>query len=360
MYMQAVVMAGGAGTRFWPVSRRAKPKQFLQITGRQPLLVQTVERLSPLVEEHSIVVVLGEEHLDEAAGLLIGKDIHLLAEPVGRNTAACIGLGALYLGHLGLTGPVAFLPADHYIGDVPGFLRTLEAAARLAEDGSIVTLGIVPSRPETGYGYIKREGGPTDINGESAFQVAEFVEKPDLAAAERYLAEGTYYWNGGIFVARQDVILSEIEEHLPLLSQGLKEIGASIQTDSFDETISRIYQGLPSISFDYGIMENTRRDVKVVESRFGWSDVGSWLSLYELRASEHDLEGNLKEGNPILVDCKKSFIAQRGKRKVACLGLEDCLVIDTADALLVADIRRSQDIKGIVELLKGAGEGNLL
>jgi mannose-1-phosphate guanylyltransferase len=323
-------------------------------------LVQTVERLSSLVEEHRIVVVLGEEHLNEAASLLTGKDIHLLAEPVGRNTAACMGLGALYFEHLGLRGPVAFLPADHYIGDVQGFLRTLEAAASLAEDGSIVTLGIVPSRPETGYGYIKRKGGPINIKGESAYQVAQFVEKPDMATAERYVAEGIYYWNGGIFVARQDVILDEIAEHLPSLSQGLKEIGASIQTDSFEKTLTRVYQGLPAISFDYGIMEKTRRDVKVVESRFGWSDVGSWLSLYELRASEHDAEGNLKEGNPIVVDCRKSFISQRGKRKVACLGLEDCLVIDTPDALLVADIRRSQDIRDIVEQLKGTGEGNLL
>lgn len=358
--MHAVVMAGGSGTRFWPVSRKAMPKQFLSIAGTSPMLAETCDRISSVIEPENTVVVLGEEHLQEAARILSGRHVHLIAEPVGRNTAACIGLGALYMEHLGHRGPTAFLPADHYIGDTAAFLDSLKAGFELAREGCIVTLGIVPTRPDTGYGYIRRGEGPFKVSGKTCYRAGQFVEKPDQATADRYLREGVYYWNAGIFVARQDVIAQEIEEHMPALSQGLERIKSAIETEGFEQVISEVYDGLPSVSFDYGIMEKTRREINIVECDCGWSDVGSWESLHELRRHHHDKDGNLLEGDPIVIECRNSFISARGKRKAACLGLRDCLVVDTPDALLVADLRRSQDIKLIVEKLKEMGEVSVL
>jgi mannose-1-phosphate guanylyltransferase len=358
--MHAVIMAGGSGTRFWPVSRKARPKQFLSITGTSSMLSETCDRISAIIEPAKTVVVLGEEHLVEAARILSGRPVHLIAEPVGRNTAACIGLGALYMEHLGHKGPTAFLPADHYIGDSEAFLESLKAGFELAQEDCIVTLGIVPTRPDTGYGYIRRGDAPFKVSGQTCYRARQFVEKPDQATAQRYLREGVYYWNAGIFVARQDIIAQEIEEHMPALAQGLKKIKAAIETDGFEQVISEVYAGLPSISFDYGIMEKTRREINIVECDCGWSDVGSWQSLHELRRPHHDREGNLLEGDPIAIECKNSFISARGRRKTACLGLRDCLVVDTPDALLVADLGRSQDIKLIVERLKELGEVSVL
>ncbi len=324
------------------------------------MLLETCDRIAPIISPDNTVVVLGEQHFKEATRLLAGRRIHLVAEPVGKNTAACIGLGTLYIGHLGYKGPIAFLPADHFIEDVPAFLNALEASAQLAEEGCIATIGIVPTRPDTGYGYIRRAQNPIHINEQLAFNAAEFIEKPDRLKAGEYLSKGNYYWNGGIFIARQDIIMQEIAEHLPALSSGLNKIEKAIETDAFDDILFEVYRDLPAISFDYGIMEKTRREVKVVECRCGWSDVGSWQSLYELRHKEHDRDGNLKEGDPIVVECRQSFISARGRKKIACLGLESCLVIDTPDALLVADIHRSQEIRKIVEKLDKLGEDSLL
>jgi mannose-1-phosphate guanylyltransferase len=306
-----------------------------------------------------MILVLGREHLEEASKLFGKRKVHILAEPVGRNTAPCIGLGAAYAKSLGYGGPLAFLPADHYIGDTSAFVECLRQAGTIAESGGIVTLGIVPTKPETGYGYIRRS--EVLFSDEiSAYKVSEFVEKPDLNTAKRYLSSGEYFWNAGIFVATPQTILKEIEHNLPALHKGLIRIEKTLGTDSFESELGHVYSELDAISFDYGIMERTRETVFVLPCDCGWSDVGSWASLYELREKECDLDQNLCEGESILIDCEESFVSSTSGRLVACLGLKNCLVVDTPEALLVADLGKSQEIRKIVELLKKKQKEDLL
>lgn len=358
--MFVVIMAGGSGTRFWPASRKEKPKQFLDISGKDPMAVEACNRLRPLASEKEMILVLGREHLQEANELFRDQDVHILAEPVGRNTAPCIGLGAIYAQYLGCSGPVAFLPADHYIGDPSAFLQGLHNSGKIAESGGIVTLGLVPTRPETGYGYIEGSEVHPDFKQMPAYKVSAFVEKPDLESAQRYLASGSYYWNAGIFVATPETIIKEIENHLPDLCQGLKRLEKVLGTDAFEAEIEDVYSTLESVSFDYGIMEKTTGPVFVLPCECGWSDVGSWTSLYELRRQAHDQHQNLVEGEPLLIDCENSFVSGRSGRLVACLGLKNCLVVDTPDALLVADLGRSEEIRRIVEQLKKTDKEELL
>ena len=359
--MFAVIMCGGSGTRFWPASREQRPKQFLDITGKGPMVIETCNRLvGSVARDEEIILILGEKHLEEAKGLFKGRGVHMLAEPVGRNTAPCIGLGAVYARHLGCKGPMAFLPADHFIGNPSRFLEDLSAAGEIADRGGIATIGIVPNRPETGYGYIRRDLSKIDVGGRPAYKVLKFVEKPDLEKARGYLTSGEYYWNGGIFVARPETILKETKDQLPELYEGLQRLARSLDNGEFEEELKDVYDALTDISFDYGIMENTREEVYVIPSECGWSDVGSWESLYELRASEQDKEQNLVDDETILIKCEKSFVSGRAGRLVACLGLKDTLIVDTPDALLVADMNRSQDIRKIVQMLREMGKDKLL
>jgi mannose-1-phosphate guanylyltransferase len=336
------------------------PKQFLDITGRGPMVVETCQRVEPLSRDDELILVIAQEHREEAGRLFAGRGVHILAEPVGRNTAPCIGLGALYTNQLGCGGPIAFLPADHFIADRTAFLGALDQAASLAESGTVVTLGIMPTRPETGYGYIKRGEEKIEVRGGHAYSVSAFVEKPDLEKARRYVAGGEYYWNAGIFVATAETILREIENHLPELHRGLERLKKAIRTPSFEKEMEAVYQGLESVSFDYGIMEKTTCTSLVVPCECGWSDVGSWESLHELKKAENDKEGNFSEGDSLLIDCEESYVSSRGGKFAACLGLKNCLVVDTPDALLVADLHRSQEIRRIIEELKRKKREELL
>jgi mannose-1-phosphate guanylyltransferase len=350
--MYVVIMAGGSGTRFWPASRRDNPKQFLNISGKEPMVVETCNRLRPLASEKETILVLGQAHLQKAHDLFENQDVHLVAEPVGRNTAPCIGLGAIYARHLGCSGAVAFLPADHYIGNPSAFVRDLGHAGEIAQSGGIVTLGIIPTRPETGYGYIQCSKDHPDFTQPKAYKVSAFVEKPDLKRAQAYLAGGEHFWNAGIFVATPDTIMKEIDHCLPDLHEALKRLEQVLGTDAFEAEIEDIYPTLESISFDYGIMEKATCPVFVLPCECGWSDVGSWASLYELKKQAHNRHQNLIEGDPLLIDCEKSFVSNRSDRLVACLGLENLLVVDTPDALLIADLEKSEEIRKIVEQLK--------
>jgi len=358
--MFVVIMAGGSGTRFWPASRKDKPKQFLNISGKDPMVVETCNRLRPLASEKEVILVLGREHLQEAKKLFRNQDVHILAEPVGRNTAPCIGLGAIYAQYLDCKGPVAFLPADHFIGDPSAFVEGLRKAAKLAELGGIVTLGLVPTRPETGYGYIRGSEVHPDFKQPPAYKVSAFVEKPDLEWAQKYLASGEYYWNAGIFVATPETILREIQNHLPDLYEGLKRLEKVLGTEAFEKEMEEVYPALEAISFDYGVMEKTKGPIFVLPCECGWSDVGSWASLYELKKQAHDQHQNLVEGEPLLIDCENSFVSGRSGRLVACLGLKNCLVVDTPDALLVADLEKSEEIRKIVEELQRTQKEDLL
>jgi len=358
--MHCIIMAGGAGTRFWPASRRRIPKQFLDITGRGPMVVETCRRLAPLARDEELTLVISREHERETRRLFAGRDVHIVSEPVGRNTAPCIGLGALFARRLGAKGAVGFLPADHFIADAGAFLQALKQAASLAENGAIATLGIVPTRPETGYGYIRAEKKQIQVGKASGYRVAAFVEKPDLETARGYLAHGDYFWNAGIFVATPEAILEEIKIHLPDLHRGLERLDDKIGTARFVREMKAVYPQLASVSFDYGIMEKTEYPQIVVPCECGWSDVGSWASLYDLRKEEWDAKGNFHEGESLLIDCERSYVSARGKKLVACLGIEDCLVVDTEDALLVADLGRSQDVRKIIDELKMMRKGKLL
>ena len=358
--MYCIIMAGGSGTRFWPASRKERPKQFLNITGKGPMLLETCERLRPLAREEEMILVIGREHLNEARRIFEGWRVHIIAEPAGRNTAACIGLGALYAEHLGSAGPMAFLPADHFIADPGSFVEAVRSAGQLAASGAIVTLGIVPTRPEIGYGYIRRDREAAGVPGGHGYGVSAFVEKPDLEKARQYLARGDYYWNAGIFVAGAETILKEMHMHLPGLYNGLNRLRKALDNNTFETELEEVYSNLENISFDYGIMERTSSTILVVPCECGWSDVGSWSSLYELRKGDYDSDGNLAEGSTLLIDCKGNFVSGRGGRFVACLGLKGCLIVDTPEALLVADLKRSQDIRKIIEHVKRDGKEDLL
>lgn len=349
--MHAVIMAGGSGTRFWPASRRHRPKQFLCITGADPMVLETCNRLAPLASDEEITLVMGEEHLPEARLLFEGRAVHLIGEPVGRNTAPCVGLGAVHAEHLGCSEPVVFVPADHYIADVDSFLDALKTASSTAVSGGIATLGIVPTRPETGFGYI-RKGALSSADPKSpVYEVDGFVEKPDSETALRYLQSGEYLWNAGIFVATPAAVVKEVRSCLPGLSEGLERLRGAMGTGGFEREMRDVYHGLGAVSFDVGVMEKMTSPAFVVPVDCGWSDVGSWNSIYELRRSEHDREGNLLDGDVLLTGCRRTFVSSGGGRLVACVGLEGCLVVDTPDALLVADADHSQDIRRIVDEL---------
>jgi mannose-1-phosphate guanylyltransferase len=278
-----VVMAGGSGTRFWPLSRAARPKQFLALSGDAPLLVETVARLPPLAGIERTYVVCGPLHAPAVRELLPAMPReNLLVEPCARNTAPCVGLAALHVARRDPGGILAMLPADHHVARPERFRAALAAGAALAEAGRIATIGIRPSRPETGYGYLQ-VGAP--LAGFEGATVERFVEKPDRATAERYLADGGYLWNGGIFLFRADVILDEIRAAMPALAARLDAIGAALGTPSYDEVLAREFPACPSESIDYGVMERSSR-IAVVPADFGWSDVGSFAALPEVRAAD--------------------------------------------------------------------------
>ncbi len=350
--MFAVIMAGGSGTRFWPASREHLPKQFLKITSNQTMLEETIARIQSFARLDQTYIVVGRIHADTTRHLLADRPSKILVEPVGRNTAACIGLAALHAKRISQDEPIVVLPADHFIADVESFAQTIRAAAEVARNGAIITLGIKPNKPETGYGYIQtgsKQGESLDV---TYFKVQRFVEKPDLETALGYLSSGDYLWNSGIFIFTARTILKEIEICLPALYDGLMKIERAIETPDYDAVLTQIYPTLESISIDYGVMERTARPIYVFKADFGWSDVGSWQTLYDLRGSECDAGGNLLLGNAMVVDANRNLVFSSTDRKVALLGVEDLVVVDTPDAVMVARLDRSQDVKRFTELLK--------
>jgi mannose-1-phosphate guanylyltransferase len=348
--MFAVIMAGGSGTRFWPASRERLPKQFLAITGDRTMLEETLARAEGFAPPDRISVVVGRVHADLTRRILSGKPVEILVEPRGRNTAACVGLAALHAKRIATESgaedePMIVLPADHFIADVESFLRTIRAAADVARGGAIVTLGVAPNRPETGYGYIHigAEGG--ESSEQPYFRVRRFVEKPDHQTALGYLSSGDYLWNSGVFIFTARTILQEIEDCMPALHEGLREIERAIDTPDYDAAVERVYDRIESVSIDYGVMEKTSKPIYVFRADFGWSDVGSWQALFELRGAECDEHGNLSLGDSMIIDAKRNLVFSNTDRKVALLGVEDLVVVDTPDAVMVARLDRSQDVK---------------
>lgn len=362
MKIYPVIMAGGAGTRFWPLSRRDRPKQLLALNGEIPLLAATVARLPPLARIDRTYVVCGPAHAAAVKRMLPKlPKTNLLVEPCARNTTPCIGLAALHVMHRDPEGILAMLPADHHIARPEAFRESLAAAAHLAQGRSIVTIGIRPSRPETGYGYLKvgvRIASPGGTRGHfPASKVERFVEKPDLATATRYLAEGGYLWNSGIFVFRADVILEEIRRAMPVLGERLAAIDATIGSVTYQKTLKRLFPGCPAISIDYGVMEKSRR-IAVVPAEFGWSDVGSFAALPEIRKA--DAQGNVVQGEALVIDGKGNVVLAGERRLVAVIGLDDIVAVDAGDAVLLCRRDRAQDVRKVVEELKRRGREDLL
>ncbi len=335
--IHAVVMAGGSGTRFWPLSRAKRPKQFLPLTGGAPLIVETFKRVPSMKPW----VVCGKGHAPLVKKLL--KRAKLVVEPQARNTAPAIALATAHVAHEDPDAEVVVLPSDQHVADVPAFAKALQAALRTAADGSIVTLGITPTRPDTGYGYIQIG----DVLGE-ARRVKKFVEKPDLDTAKGYLASGDYLWNAGMFVFRAKTMLDAFAKHMPELHAALRELQATIGTKKYDAALERLFPKMPATSIDYGVAERAE-NIAVVPGSFGWSDVGSFNALPEVRAL--DADGNVVEGRAIVID-SKNCVVLAGERPLAVVGMNDTVVVDATDTVLVLPKSKSQDVRKVVERLK--------
>ena len=350
--LHPVILSGGSGSRLWPLSRQNLPKQFLALVGERSLYQETVLRASRLPGAQAPVTVCSDAHRFMVGEQLQGIGIAsggILLEPVARNTAPAIALAALHLIAASPEATMLVLPADHLIEDEAAFRDAVERALALSETGWLVTFGIQPDYPETGYGYIARG----EALGEGGFKVARFVEKPDLATAESYLADGGYAWNSGMFLFKAQRFLDELATHAPAMLDAVRKAYASAHADlDFIRVDADAFAASPNDSIDYAVMEKTAR-AAVVPVSCGWSDIGSWSSLWSV--AERDDDGNRTEGDVIAVDTHGSLVRASERRLIATLGVEDLVIIDTPDATLVARKDRVQDVKTIVDQLKQAG-----
>lgn len=348
MKKTALIMAGGRGERFWPKSRQALPKQFLSLTDDGKTMIQlTVERILPLVNMEDIYIATNSSYRDLVREQLPAlPEENILCEPVGRNTAPCIGLGAVHMAKKYDDATMIVLPSDHLIKYNAIFLGCLQAACRVAEAGeNLVTLGITPDYPETGYGYIKFKPEETFL---SAFKVERFVEKPDLETAKAYLATEQYLWNSGMFIWKVSSVLHALERFTPETHQGLLAIGEAIGTERENEVLRERFTAFKSESIDYAVMEKADNIYSLAGS-FGWDDVGSWLALQRIRKT-NEFE-NVVNGRVVAVDTERCII-QGGERLIAAVGLEDMIVIDADDAVLICEKTHAGDIKKVLENLR--------
>jgi mannose-1-phosphate guanylyltransferase / mannose-6-phosphate isomerase len=351
--MYAVIMAGGSGTRFWPLSREKTPKQLLKIGGIDTLIQETVGRVLPLIPKENIFVVTNHGLADDIDRQLSARfngswAANIIIEPETRNTAPALGLAALHLKRIDPHAIMVVLSADHSIRKTDEFLSMIKTAGTAAQMDYLVTLGIKPNRPETGFGYIKA-GKPCEGQGIAGVcKVEAFVEKPNLETAKEYIKQGSYYWNSGIFIWKTSIFLDEIKKLQPVLYQSLMEIQESIGSDKESQVVADVFKKLDSISIDYAVMEKTSRAV-VIPADIDWSDVGSWSALDEV--SDRDASGNIISGNVIDFGSKDSIVYAE-KRLVATIGLHDTIVVDTPDATLVCSKEKAQEVKKVVEELK--------
>lgn len=350
-----VIMAGGVGTRFWPRSREKSPKQLLEIVGKGTLIQSTVKRLDRFADIHDVFVVTNKTQKALASKQLDAVHVDqqkILVEPVGRNTAACIGLAALHIRKIDPRGVMVVLPSDHLIQDLVEYERVLRLAVEIAqESGSLITIGIQPTHPETGYGYIQmfnEEGKHNPFFSRGVYKVKTFAEKPSLQIAEKFLASGDFLWNSGQFVWRVDAILGKLEQLLPDLYSELLKIDKTIGTSQYHSTLEKVYGLIRGISIDYGVMEKAD-DVYIIPGNFGWSDIGSWDEVYKM--SGKDEHGNSITGKVIHKDMTNSYVFAQDK-VIATIGIDDLIVVDTGDALLICKRGRSQEVKDISDYLK--------
>ena len=368
MNRYGVIMAGGGGTRFWPLSRKKMPKQFLNLTGNDTLVNETIDRIAGNMPMENIYIVTNAGQAPLMKEVTMGRlqEGRILAEPAARNTAACIGYAAVATRKQYGDSIMCVLPSDHYVKDKVAYKEVMDFAMDLAEKtDQLVTIGIKPTEPATGYGYIKynkRMDAIAHAVGEvsrkriTAYPVSDFVEKPSLPIAKSYVEQGCYLWNSGMFVWKTSVILDYFEKLLPDIYNCLLEIEEAIGTEKEQETIERVYPVIPKISIDYGIMERAD-NVLMLDGDFGWSDVGSWDALDTLY--ETDENNNVAYGEQIHIG-SKNCIAYGKDKLIATIGLEDIIIVETDDAILVCDKGKAQDVKKIVEILQEQGKEEYL
>lgn len=355
--LTAVIMAGGKGERFWPKSRIRCPKQFLSLTGDgETMLQKTFARLRGIVEPARIFIVTNGEYMP-----LVQEQLpeipaeNLLAEPAPRNTAPCIALAAAVIQKRFGDATMIVLPADHLVRHEEICADVLLRAASAAEEtDSLATIGITPTYPETGYGYIAFSRAKDMPRG--VYQVDSFKEKPDIETARSYVNSGNYLWNSGMFVWKTDVFLDAVKQYLPAAYAVTEELQAACDTPDFDTVLKKRFPDMPSISVDFGILEKAER-ICTIPGSFGWDDVGSWPALR--RVAKTDTNGNYRDGDILTIGTKNCVFTGREKL-IAAVGLENIIVVDTADALLVCDIDAAQNIKKITEMLREQGRGELL
>jgi mannose-1-phosphate guanylyltransferase len=359
--MFALILAGGAGTRLWPASRASLPKQLLALTGEETMMQATVNRIRPLISPEHIFVVTNRDYGPRIRQQIPGLPAaNIIEEPSGKNTAPCIGLAAVQMNRLDPTQVMASLHADHYIADEEGFRQALLAAAEVAQQGYLVTLGITPDRPETGYGYIQRGQAMGQFNRHEAYRVSRFLEKPDLPTAEKFVASGHYYWNSGIFIWQLSTLLEAFKAYMPEFYQ---QLGQMEQVLAAGQSIDAIWQGIKPESIDVGLLEKAAK-VAVVPVNFGWNDVGSWAAIHDINilpgVGQADDNNNVALNAELVAFDTTNTLVQGNDRLVATIGLDSLVIIDTEDALLVCHKDRAQDIKMVVEWLKANRRHELL
>ncbi len=357
--MFAVVMAGGSGTRFWPRSRKRKPKQLITLHSEKTMIQETVARVAGLIPPERTFAVTNALQADELGKQLLDIPAkNIIVEPFGRNTAPCIGLAALYLKAIDRDAVMVVLPADHIVKKEKAFLGILSAAEEFlqTEKQALITLGIPPSSPHTGYGYINSGKEVMSVGGVSFFKVKGFREKPDKETAEEFLADGNYLWNSGTFVWRASTILDMTREHIPEMYSLLMEFEKHIGTNREQEGIKELYNAIPSVSIDVGIMEKSKQTI-MIKADIGWSDVGSWSAMDDIYP--HDKNKNIYIGDHIAVDSTGCVVFSPNKT-VALVGVEDIVVVETDDALLVCRKSQSEKVKQVTEILKQKGKEELL
>lgn len=355
MKKYGIILAGGGGTRFWPLSRKDLPKQFLNLTGSDLMVNETVDRLAEFVNKEDIFVVTSESQTPlmlEATKDRVRPD-HILSEPAARNTSACIGYAAMEIIKKHGDGIMCILPSDHYIKETEAYSEVMRRAIGVAEKtGRLVTIGVKPSFASTGYGYIQYKKGKS----KDYYDVVDFVEKPDIRTAKAYVRSGNFLWNSGMFVWKASTILAYFKKLLPDVYAKLSEIGKAMNTPEERRTLHEVYPTIPKISIDYGIMERADH-VVVLMGEFGWNDVGSWDALQALY--EPDEDGNIIYGEQVHIDTR-NCISYAKSKLIAALGVEDLIIVEADDAILVCHKDKAQEVKNLVEQLKTEGKDQYL
>lgn len=353
----AVIMAGGSGTRFWPKSTKKLPKQFLSLFGEGTMIQNTTRRIEKLIPQERILVVTNDDYADVVKEQLPAiPSENIVGEPVAKNTAPCVAIAAEMLYKKDPDAVMVVLPADHHITNAEEFTHILKSAITKAEEGAnLVTIGIQPDRPETGYGYIHGDAGQEEEHeNRKVHPVKAFKEKPDLETAKEFLNAGDFYWNSGMFIWKADTILGEFEKHLPDMFECVKRSSVDLYENNHEEAINSFYHEVESVSIDYGIMEHAK-NVFVVPGDFGWNDVGSWTAVYDL--GDKDANGNVvKAQNFTESEAGKNYISAQSGKMISLVGLEGVAVVETEDAILVCALDKAQNVKEIVNQLKGKEE----